>query len=150
MNNAKIIGIALSAFAVLGAISYIYILRADNKSLKGEIKGLEKYLDEATAEVDQCVSDKAITEKVSNDYQNNIANLRRQLNSLRTNAHCVPVQPSSPSGSNPSAGNKLSGGNGLNSGYLLDFAGRAEQDRLTALSCNDFINQLYKSRGLNQ
>lgn len=122
---------------------------AETKDLKGEIEGLERYLKEATAEVDQCNADKVLTERVSNDYQKSIANLRRDIDRLRRNPHCVPTKPSGPSGVSSGAGSELSSGNGIRAEWLYDFAGRAEQDRLTAKGCLDFMDQLYKSRGYN-
>lgn len=147
--NVKLIGLALSAFALLGTAFYIYTLRANIKELKGEITGLERYLDEATAEINQCAEDKALTEKVSNDYKNANAALRRERDRLRNNPSCVLPEPSSPSSVPSGAGNQLSGKNGIRVDWLYDFAGDAEQDRLTAIACVDFVNQLYQSRGLN-
>lgn len=146
--NVKLIGMALSAFALLGMLGYIYILRADNKSLVGEIKGLERYLEEARAEINQCTEDKALSERVSSDYQKSARSLRNQLNSLRNNPACIYVEPSSPSsGDNgTSTGTELSGTNGLRAGYLLDFAGSAEETRLKLIGCQNFVNQLYESR----
>lgn len=149
--NVKLIGLALSAFAFVGMLAYIYVLRADIKGLKGEIAGLEKYLDEATAEINQCNADKVLTEKVSNDYQKSVNSLRGQLKRLRDNPHCVPVEPSgTPSGDNgTAAGTKLSGTDGIRAEYLIDFAGSAEEVRLKLLGCQSFVNNLYQSRGLN-
>ncbi len=145
--NVKLIGLALSAFAFLGMLGYIYILKADIKSMRGEIKGLERYLEEAHAEINQCTEDKALSERVSNDYQKSARSLRNQLNSLRENPHCVTVTPSPSDGSNgTSAGGELSRTNGVRAGYLLDFAGRAEETRLKLIACQNFVNQLYESR----
>lgn len=146
--SVKLIGLALSAFAILGTAFYIYTLHTDIKELKGEITGLEKYLDEATAEINQCNADKVLSEKVSNDYQKSARSLRTQLNSLRNNPRCVPVQPANPSsGDNGSpTGSKLSGGGGLTTGYLVDLGGRCEETRLKLIGCQDFVNQLYDSR----
>lgn len=149
MINAKLIGLALSSAAFLGMAGYIYILRNDIKVLKSEIAGLEKYLEEATAEVSQCVSDKALSERVSNDYKNANVALRRERDRLRNNPACVVPEPSRPSSVSSSEGNQLSGGNGIRVDWLYDFAGDAEQDRLTAIACVDFVTQLYESRGLN-
>lgn len=145
--NVKLIGLLLSAFAFLGMLGYIYVLRADIKSMDGEIKGLERFLEEARAEINQCNQDKILSEKVSNDYQKSARSLRNQLNSLRNNPHCIPVSPGPSSGDNgTTAGTKLSGTNGLRAGYLLDFAGSAEETRLKLIGCQNFVNQLYESR----
>lgn len=142
------------AIPVLGSVAIIVLFGlwrlevAETKSLKGEITGLEQYLDEAQKEVDQCVSDKALTEKVSNDYQRSIGSLRSQLNSLRNNPRCIPVQTPSPTdGHNgTTAERKLSGADGLRAGYLLEYAGNAEETRLKLIACQKFVNQLYESR----
>jgi len=146
--NVKLIGLALSAFAFLGMLGYIYILRADIKSMRGEITGLERYLEEARAEINQCTEDKALSERVSNDYQKSARSLRNQLNSLRNNPACVPIEPSGKTGGDngAAAGTKLSGTNGVRAGYLLDFAGSAEETRLKLIACQNFVNQLYESR----
>lgn len=146
--NIKLIALAISALTFIAMASYIYILRADIKGLKTDIAGLEKYLEESEAEVAQCVSDKALSERVSNDYQTSLTSLRRQLNSLRNDPKCVPTEPTpAPDGrSGAAAGTKLSSGNGLRAGYLFDFAGRAEETRLRLIGCQSFIDALYLSR----
>lgn len=148
--NVKLIGLALSAFAFLGMLGYIYILRADIKTMDGEIEGLERFLEEAHAEIRQCVQDKALSERVSNDYQKSARSLRNQLNSLRGQTRCVPLS-TEPSGQinghsgTPTEG-KLSSRGGLTSGYLIDLGGRCEETRLKLIGCQNFVNQLYESR----
>lgn len=144
-----LIGFSLLAIGTIGTVLYIKHLKNEVSSLKGEMQGLEDYIEEYQAEISQCNSDKVLTEKTSNAYKNDITNLRRQLNSVRESAHCIPTESSGPSGVSPNTGGKLPSGNGLRSGWLYDFAGRAEQDRLTAKGCLDFMDQLYKSRGYN-
>jgi len=147
--NIKLIGLALSASAFLGMTAYIYILRSDIKVLKGEISGLEKDLEESTLDMERCSLDKALTERVSNDYKNANVALRRERDRLRNNPACVVPKPSSPPSVSSGEGNQLSSSHGIRVNWLYDFAGDAEQDRLTATACVDFVTQLYESRGLN-
>lgn len=144
-----LIGLSLLVMGVFGATFYIKILKGENLSLKSEMQGLEDYIEEYQAEISQCNSDKVLTEKTNNAYKSDIANMRRQLNSVRDSAHCVPTESSGASGFPANSAGKLPSGNGLRSGWLYDFAGRAEQDRLTAKGCLSFMDQLYKSRGYN-
>lgn len=148
--NVKLILWVVAGVALVGFGFHYRGLHAEISQLKTDGQALTDLLEDAQEEVRQCEADKAITEDVSNDYQNSIANLRRQLDRLRRDTHCVPIQPSGPSGVPADTGGQLSGRNGLSSGWLYDFAGRAEQDRLTAKSCVSFMDKLYQSRGYNQ
>lgn len=140
------------ALALVVAIGLWRLEVADGKIKDAEIARLDEALEDAALEINQCSSDKTLTEKASNDYQASIRSLRNQLNSLRNDPRCVPTEPSGTAdGHNgTAAGTELSNGNGLRAGYLLDFAGRAEETRLKLVACQSFVNNLYQSRGLNQ
>lgn len=143
---------ALTILAAVAAIILFGLWRLEVavvKGLKAENASLDEQIEIATLEINQCVSDKALTEKVSNDYQNAIASLRRERDRLRDNPACIPTEPTRPPAVSGDPTNKLSGGNGLRAEWLYDFAGRAEQDRLTGLACVEFIDKLYQSRGYN-
>lgn len=150
LRNWKYVLTFLGTLAIVGAAFYIHLLRGDIKDLKGEVAGLEQYLEEAHAEVNQCVSDKAISERSSNDYQKSINSLRRQLNSLRDDPTCVPTESSiPPNGHNGAAtGAIVSGRSGLRTGYLIDLGGRCEETRLKLIGCQKFINQTWESRNV--
>lgn len=148
--NVKLILWVVAGVALVGFGVHYRGLHAKISQLETDAQALTDLWEEERAEVAQCQSDKQLTERISNDYQNNIVNLRRQLDRLRRESHCVPIEPSSPSGVPANSGSQLPRGNGLSSGWLYDFAGRAEQDRLTAKGCTEFMDQLYKSRGYNQ
>lgn len=152
MTKVKIIGAILFLVAVFGTGYWVNSILAENKALKVEIARMDEALEDATLEINQCSSDKTLTEKASNDYQASIRSLRNQLNSLRNDPRCVPTEsPGKTDGRNGAAtGAELSSGNGLRSGYLLDYAGRAEETRLKLVACQSFVNNLYQSRGLNQ
>lgn len=145
---------ALALSGTLAVIVFFGLWRleaAETRNLKAEIARMDEQIEIAALEINQCSKDKALTEKVSNDYQKSIANMRRQLNGLRDDPTCVPTEPSGAGyGDNGAAtGNQLLRGNGLKTGYLFDYAGRAEETRLKLLSCQSFINELYRSRGYN-
>ncbi len=147
--NVKLIGILLSCLALLGTVFYIYTLRAKNKALKVENTALVEKLEVATLEINQCVSDKNLSEKASHDYQASVRSLRRQLDSLRNDPRCVSIKPASPpNGHNGAAtGTEFSGRDSLRLGYIVDFGGRCEETRLKLLGCQKFIDDLYASRG---
>lgn len=150
MNNWKYI---VSFAGILVVVIFFGLWRlevAATKSLQTQIDTLQDTVVEYDHELEQCSTDKSLTERVSNDYQNNISNLRRQLDRLRRESYCVPTELTSPPSVPSGSGNQLPRGNGLRSGWLYDFAGRAEQDRLTAQGCITFMDELYKSRGYNE
>lgn len=148
-GNWQYVFILFCALALTWFGFYVRSVIAENQILKIENSRLDEKIEIAALEINQCSQDKVLTEKVSNDYQKSIANLRTQLNRLRNDPHCIPTESPSSPGISPNTGGKLSGGNGIRSDWLYDFAGRAEQDRLTAKGCVDFMDQLYKSRGYN-
>lgn len=144
-----------NALPILGTVAIIVFFGlwrlevAETKNLKAEIAKMDEQIEIATLEINQCSKDKALSERVSNDYQNANTALRRDLNRLRNNPACVLPEPSGSSGVHSGTGNQLSGRNGIRTDWLYDFAGRAEQDRITGAACIEFMDQLYKSRGYN-
>lgn len=146
--NVKLYGILLSVIAVIGAVSYILVLRAENKSLAEGKARLELDIADLQKAANDCISDKTISEKASHDFQVSNRSLRRELNSLRNDPNCVSVQPSgAPNGYNgAAAGTELSGRNEVRAGYLYDYAGRSEETRLKLLGCQNFVNELYRTR----
>lgn len=147
--NVKLYGILLSCVAVIGAVSYILVLRAENKSLAEGKARLELDIADLQKAANDCISDKNLSEKASHDYQASVRSLRRQLDSLRNNPRCVSIEPASPSdGHNGAAtGTEFSGRDSLRLGYIVDFGGRCEETRLKLLGCQKFIDDLYASRG---
>jgi predicted nuclease with TOPRIM domain len=86
---------------------------------------------------------KAITEEVANDLQNDLNRLNVELNRLRKRpAKCVPVTRSAGRGDEPAAATELSDRDGLSDQWLYEYAGRAEQTRLTLIACQSFINRV--------
>lgn len=97
------------------------------------------------------VASKQLSQGVSDAYQKNLNNLNSQYSSLslRDNAACVVVQPTSQtSGPNATAGtNKSSGSNGVRPGTLLRITKRGEQYRLQVIGLQDFINKTWALNG---
>ncbi len=147
--NVKLYGILLSVIAVIGAVSYILVLRAENKSLAEGKARLELDIADLQKAANDCISDKNLSEKASHDYQASVRSLRRQLDSLRNDPRCVSIKPASPpNGHNGAAtGTEFSGRDSLRLGYIIDFGGRCEETRLKLLGCQKFIDDLYASRG---
>lgn len=149
MIGLKHAPLILGALAALVFFGLWRLEVAETKNLQAEIDTLQDTVIDFGNAISQCEDDKQITEKVSNDYQKSIVNLRRQLNSVRTDPRCIPTEPSGSSGISSGSGGEFSGRNGLRSEWLRDFAGRAEETRITANSCIEFMDQVYKSRGYN-
>lgn len=151
ISNWRYVLHILNSLALVVFVGLWRIEVAETKSLKAEITRMDEQIEIATLEINQCSKDKALTEKVSNDYQKSIANLRNQLNGLRDNPTCIPTEPSGAGSGNNGAtsGGVVPSGIGLKTGYLFDYAGRAEETRLKLIGCQSFINELYKSRGYN-
>lgn len=99
----------------------------------------ESALDEQkTAIVSQCTKAQETAEGVSHDYQNQLTNLNRQLDSLRTRTTCVPIAPTSP-GYSSAAGQPKP----VNEGAIYDLAGEGEKYRIQLIGCQDFINKTW-------
>jgi hypothetical protein len=141
MNYVKIIATLLFISSLFGAGIYYRNVVSDRDRYKIERNN-------AREAFTRCQSDQKITEGVSNDYQSKIRALNNQLGNLkrlRASATCIPVTHPSLSNNGTSAREELSGRN-INSDYLIDFAGRAEETRLKLLGCQQFINQTWESR----
>jgi hypothetical protein len=108
---------------------------------------LDKAVAARTVEMyDKCKAAQAITEKVSHEYQSDLADLNSQLNTLRLRvgpSRCVPVNSGNTASGHDGAPakNELPQRNGLSAWYLIDFAGRAENTRLQLLSCQNFVRR---------
>lgn len=145
MRDKIIVALVIS---VIGLITAFYI-----HNLRGDIKRIKEERTAAQKESRLCDLDRTLTEEVAYDYETDISNLNAQLANTRkllANARCVPTvtgPDTSPDGT--TAGEKLSGGDGINTGYLLDFAGRCEETRLKVKGLQSFINQTWQSRGIN-
>jgi hypothetical protein len=115
---------------ILLTAMYVQYLRHENQTLKAERDTLK-------ANYAQLISVREAERTVSHEYQSKNAALQSQLRNANRVRKCVPVRmpENTPGHSSPATGTELSGGNGLESGYLIDFAGRCESVRLKLLSC---------------
>ena len=94
----------------------------------------------------QCTAEKAITEKVSNDYQKKLTDLSQQLNAvkLRQPTHCVVPAAKPTLSSHGSAVPTVDvSQDGVTSDALYDFAGEAEKYRLQLTECQAFITDTW-------
>lgn len=107
------------------------------KSLHREIKSLDASLTLANANYSQCLSDQRAAQEVSSEYQASLSDLNSRLNKLRQQSKCVQVSPIRPDAT--PANGKLSGSNGIRSGWLIDFSGRCEQTRLQLIGLQSYV-----------
>lgn len=129
------------ALGVAGLVSALLAWRNDH--LGNEIDLLNQQIAQKNAIIATHEKNVKITEEVSNAYENNIAKLRADLDRLRKRpARCVAVTRSTSGNIKPTAKSELPERNGLSDQWLYDYAGRAEQTRLTLLACQSFINQV--------
>lgn len=129
------------ALGVAGVVSSLLLWRNDH--LGNEIDLLRDQLGVKNTIIATHNKNVKITEEVSNAYQNDINKLNADIKRLRKRpARCVTVTRSASSNIKPTTKPKLSERNGLSSEWLYDYAGRAEQTRLTLLACQNFINQV--------
>lgn len=148
--KSNIYVVLASSLVVAGMAIFILIQQNKIDNLQSTVESQNITLAENAKTIEQCESDKALTEGVSNDYQSKIRSLNNQLGKYRgmlSQSTCIPLTGEAIGSNGSPAAGELSGRNGINSHYLIDFAGRAEETRLKLLGCQDFINKLYESRG---
>lgn len=102
---------------------------------------------QAVALNDQCEKQKAITEKVSNDYQNKISDLNRRIaDARRLHGHnaCIAIKSNTSGRHDATASGGVASGQGAG-GYsidinqYIDFASEGEKYRIQLLACQDFV-----------
>lgn len=100
-----------------------------------------------TALTAECVAAQAITEKVSHDYQKNIASLGARLaaaHRLHDNA-CLSVEVEAASRSDGAAasgkpsGSSVTGTGRISAGTFIDLIGEGEKYRLQVMACQAFL-----------
>lgn len=91
----------------------------------------------------ECAKAQNITNEVSHAYQVKIADLNRQLESLRVRPpRCIAVTGEATSRHNATAGEDEHGGqNGVPAAALYQYAGEAERYRLQLIACQDFLSK---------
>jgi len=118
------------------------------------VNGIEAKQRDALAEqhktlTEQCQADKKLTEDANVKYQSELDALNGKLAAvkLRKPARCVPVTtvtPKRPDAATTPA--KLLGPYGLDSGWLYDYAGDAERERLKVIGLQKFIKDVWSTR----
>lgn len=82
------------------------------------------------------------TFEVSNDYQKQLADLRRRLNARRVQPPvCVPVTPADPGRRDAAAGTEHVRPDGVPATAFLDFAAEAEEYRLRLIACQKLLDR---------
>lgn len=97
---------------------------------------------------EQCAADKKLTEDANVKYQSELDALNSRLTAvkLRKPARCVPVAIASKRPDATAAPAKLLGPYGLDSGWLYDYAGDAERERLKVMGLQEFIRKVWSTR----
>lgn len=98
----------------------------------------EKQLNEA------CDKAQQINKEVSHDYQEQLSNLGRKLDTLKrvhANTQCVPITGTAAGRDGAAKPDKLSGPNGIRAEWLYDTAAEADKYRLQLIACQDFIKK---------
>jgi len=134
LGNWKLPGLTVGIVAIMGTVIYV-------QSLRHSLQTKTTQLEQTTAAFLQCQANKDKEREASATYQSENSNLQHQLaNARKLRDKCIPVSvPGSASGhSTAAAEGKFSNGNGVTSGYLIDFAGRCEETRLRLLACQKF------------
>ena len=127
---------ATAMIAVILIVTYFYVrnLRTENTSLKTQ-------LIQAEANFTKCQEDGIKSKEISSDYQKSNSSLKSQLDRLRRSSKCiVPYNGSRSVGT--AAEGKLSGSDGISTGWLYEFAGRAEETRLKLIGCQKFVSDV--------
>ncbi|NQZ14308.1 MAG: hypothetical protein HRT94_05745 [Alphaproteobacteria bacterium] len=134
--------IKLGLILGLSFVCVLLLWRIDH--LGAENKVLSNNLETATETIKQHEENIKLTEEVSNEYQDSIASLNRELRRLhRIEARCVPIADKTGSNNGSTAEAEFRGGNGLSSEWLYDYAGRAEKTRLKLIGCQRFVNRTW-------
>ena len=139
---------SLIAVAVLTVACGLLTWRIDH--LQNENNTLTEQIRAKTALIATHEKNVKITEEVANAYQNDINKLNADLDRLRRQpANCIPITSSAGRGVESTSRAELSDRNGITDQRLYEYAGRAEQTRLTLLACQNFINRV-KERQNNE
>lgn len=148
LSHVRILSYIVMAL-ILGLVIYTFN-NALNEAAK--VPGLQREVESQKAlfkaQAEQCEKNKQITEKVSNDYQNNLAKLNLDLGRLRKRpATCIAVQSTSDSsGHNGSDFRQFNvRPYGISDQWLYDYAGDAERYRIQLNACQTFVKDVWAS-----
>lgn len=157
-STASAIASAVVTALLVGGIGFglhtcsVNSLEADHKA------ATEKAAAQCTTDKDDlkatCRKDKQLTTEASNAFQSNIADLNRQLNTLKRvrqqtpgSAACVPVAGTSGRSDGTAIGAKYAQPNGVDANALYDFAGECEQYRLQTIGLQRFVSATWQAKG---
>ena len=133
--------IVIPAILVTGFIAFqlhkIDVARLEAKQNKA-LAAQEKQLNEA------CDKAQQITKEVSHDYQEQLSNLGRKLDTLKrvhANTQCVPITGTAAGRDEPARAGEFSGPHGIRPDWLYDTAAEADKYRLQLIACQDFIKK---------
>lgn len=108
---------------------------------------------QAVALAQQCAEDKAITERVANDFQNKVADLNTRLADARRmyDRTCVLIADPASVDHGAAEGGKPAGSASatvaaIRANDLIELAGEGEKYRLQLLSCQAFIKSTWKAK----
>lgn len=139
--------ITIIAFLIVVIVCGGLLWKVDNQSQK--IEALSESLKTANKTISEHEKNVKITEETANEYQNTISRLNSDLKRLQQRpVRCFAPTSASSSIDGSPAGSQLSGGNGIRSDWLYDFAGRCEGERIKVKGLQSFINRVW-SRNLN-
>lgn len=125
-RNWRLVLGGIGLLSILGGFLYVKHLIHQNAALKQSSRqNMEAYV--------KCYKTQEQQRIVSNEFHTKTNNLRKQLaNAQRLRPQCILPKPSPGHSPAPATG-ELSGGNGVSTAYLIDFAGRCEETRLKLL-----------------
>lgn len=88
-----------------------------------------------------CRAAQNISYEVSNEYQNDLADLNARLSVLNRVRSCVPISGASCRCDEATQRQGYGRTDGVNSGTLYDYAGDAERYRLQLIACQSFVKK---------
>lgn len=98
------------------------------------------------AGLSQCKDNIEISERVNNDYQNDINRLNADMRRLRSKpSKCVHISRPSSVHTGSGSGGQHGSQNGISSEWLFEYAATAEQLRLQRNACKDFVNKTWET-----
>lgn len=146
--------ILLAVLVTLGGAYKVHSWRVDSLKMEWQAEKSQDLAKQKTALTATCNAEKALTQEVSNVYQNRIAGLDRQLSHARglLSRSCVSVEGSAPLRHDEAPGVRRPAGQGfkgsgmassqdgrLPAAVFLDLVGEGERYRLQLLACQSFV-----------
>lgn len=139
--------------AIMATAALCYLLHALDVD-RLEKKEAADINNQQVTDTKSCNADKAITEKVSHDYEDKISSLNKQLvdlTSVRPNV-CVTIPSRTAPRSNAASRTAIARGPDarVDSDALYIIAGQGEKYRLQLISCQQFITDTWQEQAAKQ